>query len=203
MLSKPTLIKLYTIDKFSMMEIAKKLDCSSNQVAYWMTKYDIKRRSISDAVYQRNNPNGDPFKIKTIKNVEDAKLLGMGIGLYWGEGNKQNPTSVRLGNTDAEIIKTFILFLTNICGIDTRKLRYSLQIFSDVDPNAALSYWINELNVDKLKFTKVIVTPARSVGTYKNKNLNGVLTVHFHNRKLRDIIVSMCRDSSVGRAQQW
>ena len=203
MIDKKFLETLYINEGLSMMEIATKLGCSPNKVVYWMSKYDIKRRSISDSVYRRCNPNGDPFNIKHIETIQDAELLGMGLGLYWGEGTKQSKTSVRLGNTDAGIIKTFIIFLTDICGIDTNKLRYSLQIFSDVNPQDALYYWINELNADKFNFTKVIVTPARSIGTYRNKNMNGVLTVNFHNRKLRDIIVNMCRDSSVGRAQQW
>ena len=203
MITENSLRTLYIEEKLSMMEISAILKCSHNQVVYWMHKYEIDRRSISDAIYQQQNPNGDPFKIKHIGTIQDAELLGMGLGLYWGEGTKRNKSSIRLGNTDAGIIKTFIEFLTEICGIDTNKLRYSLQIFSDVIPQDALNYWMKELNVDKLKFTKVIITPARSIGTYRNKNMNGVLTVNFHNRKLRDIIVGMCRDSSVGRAQQW
>lgn len=203
MIKKDVLVDLYLKQKLSMMEISKKINCSPNQVVYWMSEHGIKRRSISDAIYQRSNPNGDPFKIKKIATLEDAELLGLGIGLYWGEGNKLNKHSVRLGNTDPGVIKSFIRFLVDICGIQKEKLRYSLQIFSDVEPRDALDFWLNELGADKSQFTKVIVTPARSIGTYRNKNLNGVLTVHFHNYKLRDIIVKMCRDSSVGRARLW
>ena len=200
MLNENELKELYLKQKLSVMEISKIQKCSQNKVNYWMDKYAIKRRSISDAIYQLNNPNGDPFSIQPINTIEKAKLFGTGLGLYWGEGNKLNKHSVRLGNTDPGIIKTFIKFLVEIYGIDVSKLRYSLQIFSDVNPQDALDYWIRELNVDSAMFTKVIITPARSAGTYRNKNMNGVLTVNFHNYKLRDIIVSMCRDSSVGRA---
>lgn len=193
-------MELYVDKKLSMMEISKIINCSPNQVVYWMVTYGIERRSISDAIYQRSNPNGDPFKMKKIMTLEDAELLGLGVGLYWGEGNKLNRHSVRLGNTDPGIIRSFIRFLVDICGIRRDKLRYSLQIFSDVEPKAALDFWLKELYADESQFTKVIVTPARSIGTYKNKNINGVLTIHFHNYKLRDIIVKMCRDSSAGRA---
>ncbi len=201
MLNENELKELYINQKLSVTEISKILMCSIHKINYWMDKYGIKRRSISDAIYQKSNPHGDPFKIKTITTTEDAALLGIGIGLYWGEGNKLGKHSIRLGNTDPGIIKTFIKFLVDICGINTDKLRYSLQIFSDVDPQQALDYWKRELNADESRFTKVIVTPARAIGTYRNKNMNGVLTVNFHNYKLRDIIVSMCRDSSAGRAQ--
>ncbi len=186
-----------------MNEISLQLGCTHHQIRYWMTKHSIERRSVSDAIYQKCNPNGDPFKLKIVSNIQDAELLGMGIGLYWGEGNKLNRHSVKLGNTDPGIIKTFIKFLIEMCGIDEAKLKYSLQIFSDVDQNEALNYWIKELNTDASKFSKVTVTPSGSIGTYKKKNKYGVLIVYFHNYKLRDIIVGMCRDSSVGRAHAW
>ena len=81
MIDKKFLETLYINEGLSMMEIAKKLDCSPNKIVYWMSKYDIKRRSISDSDYRRCNPNGDPFNIKHIETIQDAELLGMGLGL--------------------------------------------------------------------------------------------------------------------------
>ena len=196
MIEKSVLEQLYLCERQSMMQISKVLLCSPHTVAYWMSKHAIKRRSISDAVYEKSNPNGDPFKMIRIGTHEDAYLLGMGIGLYWGEGNKLNKHSVKLGNTDPGIIKTFIRFLVQVCDIDTNKIRYNLQIFSDVNPSNALAYWMRELNEPKDKFNKVTITRARSIGTYKNKNQTGVLTVCFHNYKLRDIIVKLCREDA-------
>ena len=198
MIQKAVLEQLYVHDKLSMMQISQTLTCSPHKVGYWMMKYDIERRSISDAVYEKSNPNGDPFKMKGITSQDDAFLLGMGIGLYWGEGNKRNKHPVRLGNTDPVIIKMFIKFLVDICGIRKDKLRFNLQILSDIEPAKALEYWVEELDEPKEKFNKITVTTARSIGTYRYKNQTGVSTVCFHNYKLRDIIVGLCRDSSVG-----
>ncbi|MFI5212727.1 MAG: hypothetical protein ACHQTE_02075, partial [Candidatus Saccharimonadales bacterium] len=199
MIKKDLLIEMYLTKGLSMKEIANKLQCSPNRVVYWMAQHDIKRRSISEAIYQQHNPLGDPFKLKKITSIKDAQLMGLGIGLYWGEGNKKNRHSVRLGNTDPELIRIFVQFLVELCGVDPKRLRYSLQIFSDIDPQQALAFWMTELHTEQSQFGKVVVTPARSLGTYRVKSIYGVLTVHFHNYKLRDIIVSMCRDSSVGR----
>ncbi len=174
-----------------MQEIALELGCSVNKVVYWMDRYQIKRRTISDAIYNKHNPNGDPFDIKPIRNRSDAKLLGLGLGLYWGEGNKRNKYSVRLGNTDPALLNTFILFLTELCGVKRERLKFGLQIFSDTDPKVALDYWIQELNVRDSQFYKVTVTISGSVGTYRHKSSYGVVTVHFHNKKLRDIINAM------------
>jgi predicted transcriptional regulator len=203
MIERVTLEKLYVHDKLSMMQISQILECSPHKIEYWMKKYQLQRLSISDAVYRHNNPNGDPFKLKPIKTADDAYLFGMGIGLYWGEGHKRSKHSVRLANTDPEMIKIFRTFLINICGIDTSKLRYSLQVFSDIDPQVALKFWIDELKEDPSKFGKVTVSQSGSIGTYKHKNETGVLILNFHNYKLRDIIVKSCRDSSVGRAHPW
>jgi hypothetical protein len=203
MIQKEMLNELYITKGLSMNTIANKLGCSANQVVYWMDKHSIKRRTISDAIYLHSNPNGDPFKITKVKSVEEAELFGIGIGLYWGEGNKRNKHSVRLGNTDPGIIKIFMRFLIELCGVDKNKLKFGLQIFSDTNPEVAKNFWVQELTVNHEQFTKVIVTKSRGAGTYLRKSEHGVITVQFHNYKLRDIIVSMCRDSSVGRARLW
>src|ERR1041385_8354584 len=101
----------------SMNEIAKELGCSVNRVKYWMDKHSIVRRNISDAIYAKHNPSGDPFDIKTVSSVEEALTMGVGIGLFWGEGNKADKYSVRLGNTNPALIKAFIKFLVEICGV--------------------------------------------------------------------------------------
>jgi hypothetical protein len=175
----------------SMNDIALKYGCSIHKVTYWMDKHQIKRRSISDAIYLRHNPNGDPFKIKPITTLQDAELYGMGIGLYWGEGTKASKYSVRLGNSDPKLIKSFMTFLIKLFSVRKEDMRFGLQLFSDTDPQKALDYWVKNLGVKPSQFYKITVTISGSIGTYRNKNINGVLTVHYHNKKLRDIIVGM------------
>lgn len=173
-----------------MKEISLELGCSVHRVKYWMDKYQIERRTISDAVYLKHNPNGDPFKIKSALTREQMLLWGMGIGLFWGEGNKKDRYAVRLGNTDPKLLITFINFLTEICGVDKSKLKFSLQIFSDMDTAKELDFWIKELGVDSSQFYKITVTISGSLGTYRRKSEHGVLQVYFHNKKLRDFLIS-------------
>jgi hypothetical protein len=123
--------------------------------------------------------------------MEEAKLYGLGMGLYWGEGTKKSKHSIRLGNSDPRLIKKFLIFLRYFYQIDERKLRFGLQIFGDMDKKRVLSLWTRSLGVSKEKFfPTVIVTPYRGVGNYRQKTQHGVVTIHFSNRKLRDIIVS-------------
>ena len=194
MLPEDKLRNLYLGKNKSTNEIAQILKVSERKVHYWLHKYNIPKRSISEAIYVKHNPQGDPFHIKSIKTVEDSKLLGFGLGLYWGEGNRRNPNSIRLGNTNPSLIRKFLEFLIVILGINKNKLRFGLQIFSDISPQGALNYWMDELKTFKIKrdqFHKVIVTPSRAVGTYKEKSKYGVLTVYFCNIKLKKILDGM------------
>lgn len=189
MLSRKELEKLYLKDKKSSAEIAKMLKCSVHKVDYWLKVYNIAKRSIADAIYIKHNPTGDPFFIKNPKTVDEGVLYGIGLGLYWGEGNKKNKTSLRIGSTEPKIIMKFIEFLRKFFAIEKKKIRFGLQIFSDINPKHALVYWQKYLNVSSTQFQKIIVTPARSLGTYREKSKYGVLTLYFHNRNLRNILV--------------
>ena len=187
-LQQDSLIKLYS-SGLSMADIAKLQKISVHKVVYWMQKFGIKRLSRSEATYIKKHPNVDPFKFHSPFTLETAKLLGLGLGLYWGEGTKANKTSVRLGNTDPRLIKAFIKFLTEIFNIKKNDLRFALQIFTDIDPLTAMNYWIKNLKVKKEQFYKTIITKSGSLGTYRKKSLYGVVTVHYHNKKLRDLLV--------------
>jgi len=180
---------LYLEQKKSVAEIAQIAACSEHKINYWLGKYGISKRSISEAIYLKRNPGGDPFLFRVPRNKSDALLYGLGLGLYWGEGNKRNKLSVRLGNTDPLLIKKFIQFLTEVYSIKTSKLRFWLQIFSDMSEKEALDFWIKTLKVSRSQFSKTTITPSGGVGTYREKTTHGVLSVYFHNKKLRDSIV--------------
>jgi len=189
-MDKDILVELYISEQKSAKEIARRLGCSENKINYWIKKHGIPKRSISEAVYISYNPNGDPFLFKEVKTIDQAFLYGLGLGLYWGEGTKADKSSVRLGNTDPELINKFIEFLKEIFAIKKKDLRFGLQIFSDAKPSKALDFWSKKLNISKSQFYKVVITKSGRIGTYRKKNPNGVLTVYYHNKKLRDLLIS-------------
>ena len=191
MIPKNLLEKLYLENRASMMEISRELNCSVHKVAYWMDIHEVKRRSIGEAIYQKHNPKGDPFVAKAIITKADAELLGLGLGLYWGEGTKSNKHSIRLGNTDPELLKSFMAFLVQLFGVKKEDIRFGLQIFTDINSEEALNFWVTALGVNPSQFYKITVTISGSLGTYRRKSKYGVVTLYYHNKKLRDIINSM------------
>ena len=190
-LSFKNLKKLYNEKHKSVPEIARLSECSENKVNYWLAKYQIKKRTISEAIYVKHNPKGDPFKFIVPKSAEDAELFGLGLGLYWGEGTKANKDSIRLGNTDPNLIEKFIEFLIRFFSIKKKDLHFGLQIFSDIEVERALDFWIKRLKIKRSQFYKPIISISGSIGTYKKKSEYGVLTVMYHNKKLRNLLVEL------------
>ncbi len=193
MIKEHVLSSLYLSKRRSMSEIAKLLGKSERQVDYWMRKYGIEKRKISDAVYIKHNNKGDPFVIPPFINKLNLTKtpsfqLGLFLGLYWGEGNKKNPYAIRLGNSDPKLILRFVDILTSIFKINVDKLKFGLQLFSDINKEEALIFWSKHLGVSKGRFYKPIVTISGKVGNYKNKSKYGVVTVYFNNIKFRNFV---------------
>ncbi len=172
----------------SVSEISNKLGISQGGINHLFKKEGVIKRSISESQYLKKNPSGDPFKAKKLESKEDYFLFGLGLGLYWGEGTKMNKCSVRLGNTDPDLISYFLKFLNRLYQIDIKRVKFGIQIFNDIDPNFAISYWSKKLKTNKKFFYKPVITISNKKGNYTRKVKYGVLTIYFNNKKLRDIL---------------
>lgn len=192
MIEKNILENLYQ-QGFSMMDIAKKFQVSNTQISYWMHQYGIQRRSIGEAIYRKRNPGGDPFRIKYPLTQYERFLRGLGLGLFWGEGMRLNKQGVRLGNSDPLLILYFRDFLEKICGVKKTKIKYSLQVFGDIDLQQAIDFWCNILTVIPAQLGKPSLVKLRGKGTYKRKNQFGILQIACYNSKLKTIIDGMIR----------
>lgn len=191
--AKEKIITLYQ-KGLSMQEISDKIGWKYGKVVHCMQKFNIPRRSRSEASYAKWNPNGDPFKIKNKLSQNEIFLKGLGLGLYWGEGDKSPfNTSVRMGNSDPRLIKKFREFLVKICGIKKEKLGYSLILFNDIDKEKAIKFWEDQLGIKRTQLGKVIEIPPQGKGTYKKKSQFGVLTFTFTNKKLKEQILEMIK----------
>ncbi len=171
-----------------MKEVADFLNISYYKVRYCLQKEGVPRRSLSEAIYKKNNLEGNSFFVQKINSNNKEFYFGLGLGLFWGEGCKKDMRSIRLGNSDPFLIKAFILFLKKSYRVDSKKIKFSLQVFNDMNVKEIKKFWARELNINERQLGKVTVTPSRSIGTYREKSKYGVLTVYFNNIKLRKIL---------------
>lgn len=189
-ITKEKLENLYG-NGLSMQDISEKINIPHTTVRYLMSKYNIPRRSWSDATYVKRNPDGDPFLIKEKLSNNDKELKALGLGIYWGEGDKSpNNTSVRLGNTDPFLLKKFREFLRTIYSAKEEKIKYGLILFNDAKESDAVAFWENHLGIKRSQLGKITIIPPQGKGTYRKKSKNGVLIINFTNKKLKQIILS-------------
>ena len=220
--------RLYSDGK-SAAEIGDYLGTSWRKIIYLMEKNNIKRRTRSEATYRKLNPQGNPFVIKNNLTKDEKELKTLALGLYLNDGITSNAISVRLSNSNPNLINIFLNFLQNICGVKAEKIKLSLNLHSDVSLKRAEQYWSKQLNVSAERFNKSVVINSKGNGVHRKKSLYGTATVCVHNMKLRKILQGWIKDmvknhanivqsgkhrqdesevsrrwsSSVGRARPW
>jgi hypothetical protein len=192
-LSKEMLDLLYYERGLSMAQIAEQLSCSVNKVVYRMDKHGLQRRNISGAIYLRQNPAGDPFDIQMPRSDEELALFHLALGLYIGEGKKRDTEQVALSNNDSRVIRVFLRFLREICRVDERRIWAWINIFDDVDVEAAKEYWLRVTNLLPEQFHASVVRPKRR-GTYNQSSEYGTLSVGISSTKLHEIIMRWSAD---------
>lgn len=196
----------------SAKKVADVLGIKENKVRYWMRKGKIRARSWSEATYCKRNPEGNPFNIiEQIENHKDLELFFVSIGLYLGEGTKKGKHKVALGNTNPDILNTFLIFLKRVCNVNENKITAELNIFDDIPTNKAINYWSKKLGLPKKQIKYVSIRKSKG-GTYKNKSKYGTLTIVVNNSKLKKIILEWCHQTLIdcivpvqlrGRAFAW
>jgi len=135
-----------------------------------------------------------PSPIKLRKKIKINKNLLEIVGLYFGDGANSKSGSgnrrVALANSCVYLQRFWIQFLNDL-GIKKEQLYFQIQVgnnnlFSDAE---LLSYWKNNLDVDKRRFCNISVKKDTKTIDY------GLIVVNFHNKLFREIfdnIFSFC-----------
>jgi predicted transcriptional regulator len=84
-----------------------------------------------------------------------------GIALYWGEGDKLSRHLIRIGNIDPLMIRIFVEFLCEVCGIPKKAIRAYVLLYPDLDPNKCKDFWIKKSGLSAENFNKCVVIRGR------------------------------------------
>ncbi len=173
----------------SVAQIGEQLGVSSKRIDYLLKKNGIEKRSISEAITRINITKFHkvPFIPKADFTHNDIELKITGIMLYWGEGAKTNG-SVRLANSNPEIIKIFLLFLRKICGVDEKRIKAIVHKYPDQDENFLLDFWTKITAIPKERFYRSHLLAGKK-GTYKHKSRYGTITISYCDVKLLRLIL--------------
>jgi len=158
-LSKSLVKKLYNKNKLSTIKIAEKLKTTPWTVLGFMARHNIPRRTFKEANQICFENKKLTFYLKKRLSAKDKKLKLAGVFLYWAEGAKANGKncSVDFANSNPEMIKIFVRFLREICGVDEKRLRVFLYCYADQDIENIKNYWYSLTNIPKSQFSKPYV----------------------------------------------
>ena len=129
---------------------------------------------------------------------ENLKIIGS--ILWWAEGSKsikdkrwKNAVSypIEITNTDPEIIKIFIQYITEIVGIPKDRLKVQLQIHANDNQSELEEYWSEVTGINLANFNKTIIRP---IGNKPCKR-NGTCKIRCYSKEFYDKIQCDLRDT--------
>ncbi len=190
------IINLYLNDKLSVQQIADFLGITIFKVRYILDKRDIQRRNLSQAIKYLNITKfkKGTFKVKDNLDIRQEKLRIAGAMIYWGEGTKFG-NSVVLSNSDPGIVKLFLQFLREICGIAENRLRIVLHYYPDQKEEELIRYWMKITKIPRSQFSKSFQHQKLS-GSYRRISQFGTVSLRYSDKELLGIINSWIREYS-------
>jgi len=99
-----------------------------------------------DIAYQKEKAG---WKSLTKREIELA-----GIFLYWGEGAKLMNGAVFLNNTDPQVLKFTLYWMTHALEVPREKIKILLHLYSDMDIKKEMNFWSKQLNLSLSQFAK-------------------------------------------------
>ena len=98
-----------------------------------------------------------------VLNVKSEPILELALAmLYLGEGAKKSD-NLRVSNSSPLILKTLISILQKIYKIDVQKIKCSLNLRADQDPEEMKRFWSHELKIPLENFTYVYIDKRTSI----------------------------------------
>lgn len=197
----------------SLLDIARQLNVSKSTVRNWtrntrvsqksknilkdryireatariMHIQDIKRKSIDNKRHTLQKEG-----VRDLKDLKDP-LFFLGLGLYWGEGNKNKTNEVGIVNSDPRILRVSIMWFIKYYQVNQNELKFRLTINEDYRnrENEFASYWIKELNLNSNQFTKTSFAKAKHKRIYSSDSYRGTLRIQILKPlRLRERIIS-------------
>lgn len=188
---------LYWNKEYSIEEIAKKLSISFWSLYSFMCKNGISRRSPTEVNYATNKDK-PRFKVKKSLDISEQNLKVAGVMLYWAEGTLKGNT-VDFANSNPHMIKVFLKFLREICGVDETRLRVYLYVHTHNNLENVKEYWYNITGVSLSQFTKPYIR--RGNLNKSNRKLPcGLIHIRYNDKRLLELIINWINEYvKVGR----
>lgn len=113
--------------------------------------------------------------------VSKRDLMLLGIGLYIGEGSKDDRGSVSFANSDPKVVKLMVNWFTKVVGVEIRNFYIRVHTYPDNDIKETLEFWSKATSIPINQFGKTYID-RRKDKLIKNKNKLPYGTAHIRIR---------------------
>jgi len=150
--------------------IAEKTRVSKSTLYTWLSEIPYKpNQEVLDRIGNARAKSGQVKHRRKLESFKKARQLAtddigslserdifmLGIGLYIGEGDKNE--TVGFVNADPSVINLGIKWLRGSCGLETKNLRLAIHIYPDNDEARCVDFWSKSTGIPKSQFGKTQV----------------------------------------------
>ncbi len=96
-----------------------------------------------------------------LQKLKYNPLFIAGMMLYWGEGDKTPKRNLKLSNSDPELIKLYVEFLTRACGVPMARISAHVLIYPDHEEMVTKAFWSRFSGIPSQNFTKCVTIQGR------------------------------------------
>jgi hypothetical protein len=126
---------------------------------------------------------------KDIGGLSKRELFLVGLFLYWAEGGKTDRYVTTFTNTDPEMVKFFVRWVTTCFDVQKSNLGVRLHLYKDMNTKDTSKFWSKSLDLPLKQFKKPYIKDSNLTGlTYKNGFGKGTCNVRVGNRNLAEYI---------------
>jgi transcriptional regulator with XRE-family HTH domain len=134
---------------------------------------------------------------RVLAKAAGSNLYLAGCMLYWGEGSK-NRTTLTVTNSDPDMVRFFMRFLREACGVSENKI--TLKVAAYLDNNLQREdiekYWLNVTGLPATQIRKG--TTKQCLDSRKHKLPYGTVAVSVHSVELvQKVYGSICEFASI------
>ena len=169
----------------SYSQINKEVKVSKSSLSLWLKRYplsEVRLRELRDFNEQRIERFRNTMQAKRETRLEKAyqeeqnyllpltkkELYIAGLLLYWGEGAKTTPYVASLSNTNPEVVKFFLFWLSSVLHVPENKIIVRLHLYVDMDKKNETNFWSIQLGLPLNQFKPPYVKKTTLRGlTYK------------------------------------
>ena len=129
----------------------------------------------------------------TLLPLSKRELYIAGLFLYLGEGAKSDWWRVIISNSNPDVIKFSIFWLTNVLKVPRAKLKIQVHLYTDMDIEQELKYWRQITSLRRNQFMKPYIKKTSSKRIDHSSFGHGTCNVYLGNVNLKHKILAGIR----------